>query len=103
MKWARATFFTVGSLALGLAVAAAQRARGGDTMEVKLCDNKTTVTIAADAPRTTENGEKVAQALMDQWLRANPGSNWIEEERSKHSIVEPADNSKLVGMGQGTT
>jgi hypothetical protein len=103
MRWARATFFIAGSVALGVAAVAAQRVLGGDTMEVKLCDNTTTVTIAADAPRTKENGAQVAQALMDQWLRANPGTNWIEEERSKHSILEPADNSKLVGVGQGTT
>lgn len=103
MQWARVTLVIAGSAVLGVGAVVSQRALGGDTMEVKLCDNQTTTTIAADAPRTKENGAQIAQTLMDQWLRANPGSNWIAEERAKHQILEPADNSKLVGVGQGTT
>jgi cytochrome c553 len=71
-------------------------------IDVKLCDNQTTTSVPANQPKTRENGEKIAQALMDQWKRANPDAKaWIEEERSKHAIVDPADNSALVGRAQG--
>ena len=74
----------------------------GQNIEVKLCDNQTTTSVPADQPATRENGEKIAKALMDQWMRANPDAKaWMEEERTKHTIVEPADNSGLVGRGQG--
>ena len=91
--------------AVVIAVLAGQhRAGAGENVEVKLCDNHTTTTVPGDQPVTRENGEKIAKALMDQWLRANPDSKaWMEEERSKHSIVYPADNSGLVGRGQGAT
>jgi len=72
------------------------RAAAGDDIEVKLCDNQTTTTVPADQPVTHENGEKIAKALMDQWKRAHPDSKaWVEEERAKHTIVDPADNSAL--------
>lgn len=73
-------------------------------VEVKLCDNHTTTTVPAGQPVTRENGEKIAKALMAQWSRNNPDAQaWVEEERAKHMIVEPADNSSLVGRGQGAT
>lgn len=86
-------------------VAVSQYRAGADEgVEVKLCDNHTTTTVPAGQPATHENGEKIAKALMDQWKRANPNAKaWIEEERAKHTIVEPADNSGLVGSGQGAT
>jgi cytochrome c553 len=78
------------------------RATAQQNVEVKLCDNQTTTTVPANQPATRENGEKIAEALMDQWKRANPDAKaWMEEERSKHTIVDPADNSGLVGRGQG--
>ena len=78
------------------------RAAAGDDIEVKLCDNQTTTTVPADQPVTHENGEKIAKALMDQWKRAHPDSKaWVEEERAKHTIADPADNSALIGRGQG--
>jgi len=46
-------------------------------------------------------GEEAARALMAQWRRANPDRNWIEREQETHTIVEPADNSDLVGNAQG--
>jgi hypothetical protein len=99
----RVSFCLVALAGLVLAGVAKQRASGGDEMEVKLCDNKTTVAVAADAPRTRENGAQIAQTLMDQWLRANPGTSWVQEERERHKVMEPSDNSHLVGMGQGAT
>jgi cytochrome c len=92
------------AVALALAVVALQpRAQGGEQIEVKLCDNKTTTTVAADAPKTRETGQAVASSLMAQWREANPNSNWVEEEKATHAVVEPADNSALVGQGQGAT
>jgi thiosulfate dehydrogenase len=75
------------------------------TKEVLLCDNKTKVAIAADTPRTPQNGQRVAQALMAQWKNKNPAvaKDWMAEENEKHEVVPPADNSKLIGSGQGST
>jgi thiosulfate dehydrogenase len=97
----------ISSLATALTVAVLlgqHRAAAGDDVEVKLCDNQTTTTVPANQPATRENGEKIAKALMDQWKRSNPDAKaWVEEERAKHTIIDPADNSGLVGRGQGAT
>ena len=75
----------------------------GGQMEVKLCDDHTTTTVPADQPKTRENGEKIASALMAQWLEKNPDTGWVKEELEKHELKPPADNSGLVGRGQGAT
>jgi len=95
---------TLATAIIGAVLASQHRAAAGDDIVVKLCDNQTTTTVPADQPVTRENGEKIAKALMDQWKRAHPDSKaWIEEERTKHTIVDPADNSALIGRGQGAT
>ena len=76
-------------------------APGGKT--VKLCDNKTTVQVANDAPKTRAEGQKISDALMAQWKATNPDSKWVQEEVEAHQVVTPADNSKLVGTGQSST
>ncbi len=73
----------------------------GDGTTVELCDGETTVQLAANTPATPEEGRKIADKLMEQWRRKNPGTDWIAEEQSKHKIVPPADNSKLIGDNQG--
>jgi thiosulfate dehydrogenase len=73
------------------------------TKTVKLCDNKTTVQVPNDAPKTRAEGQKISDALMAQWKEANPGSNWVQAEVEAHQIVTPADNSKLIGTGQSST
>jgi thiosulfate dehydrogenase len=70
---------------------------------VKLCDNKTTVEVPNDAPKTRAEGQKISDALMAQWKEANPKSNWEQAEIEAHQVVPPADNSKLVGTGQSAT
>jgi hypothetical protein len=70
---------------------------------VKLCDNKTTVQVPNDAPKTRAEGQKIADALMAQWKTTNPNNRWIQEEVEAHQIVPPADNSNLVGTGQSST
>jgi thiosulfate dehydrogenase len=70
---------------------------------VKLCDNKTTVQVSNDAPKTRAEGQKISDALMAQWKATNPNNNWVKDEVEAHQIVVPADNSKLVGTGQSST
>jgi hypothetical protein len=70
---------------------------------VKLCDNKTTVRVASDAPKTRAEGQKISDALMAQWKATNPDNNWVQAEVEAHQVVTPADNSKLVGTGQSST
>jgi hypothetical protein len=70
---------------------------------VKLCDNKTTVKVANDAPKTRAEGQKVSDALMAQWKATNPNNNWVQGEVEAHQVVAPADNAKLVGTGQSST
>lgn len=97
-------FAVTGAVALALAAVTLQhRADGADEIEVKLCDNQTTTKIAADAPRTRETGQAVADALMAQWRRDHPDSDWVQQEKETHAVVEPADNSALIGQGQGAT
>ncbi|HWY24734.1 MAG TPA: hypothetical protein VNX47_07435 [Nevskia sp.] len=71
--------------------------------EVKLCDNKTTVKVSNDTPKTPAEGKKIADALMAQWKTKNPGKDWVAEEVEAHQVVPPEDNSKLVGTGQSST
>lgn len=71
--------------------------------EVLLCDGETTVKIDASKPKTRENGQAVASALMEQWLEKNPDANWEAAERERHTLEPSADNSGLVGRGQGHT
>jgi len=69
---------------------------------VKLCDNKTTVQIPNDTPKTRADGQKISDALMAQWKASNPNTNWVQGEVEAHQVVIPADNSKLIGTGQST-
>jgi thiosulfate dehydrogenase len=73
------------------------------TKTVKLCDNKTTVQVANDAPKTREEGQKISDELMAQWKETNPNSTWEQGEIEAHQVVAPEDNSPLVGTGQSST
>jgi thiosulfate dehydrogenase len=69
--------------------------------------------VAAQEPAGTpqakadEAGKKTGQALadahMDQWKRKNPDrvADWMAEEKERHAIQPPADNSDLLKGGQG--
>jgi thiosulfate dehydrogenase len=70
---------------------------------VKLCDNKTTVQVSNDAPKTHAEGQKISDALMAQWKATNPNNDWVKDEVEAHQVVVPADNSKLIGTGQSST
>ena len=70
---------------------------------VKLCDNKTTVQVPNDAPKTRAEGQRISDSLMAQWKATNPDTHWVQGEVEAHQVVTPADNSKLVGTGQSST
>ena len=66
----------------------AGRLPGGDAaIEVKLCDDETTVQIAADTPKTRAEGQKIADALMSQWQQKHPDQDWIAREQKHPSPV----------------
>jgi hypothetical protein len=67
-------------------------------IDVLLCDGQTRTTVPAGTPGTT-----IAGALMDEWMRKNPNSNWEAEERERHTLQGAADNSELVGRINGQT
>jgi thiosulfate dehydrogenase len=48
-------------------------------------------------------GQAVADSHMDQWKRKNPDlvADWVAEEKERHAILPPADNSHLLKDGQG--
>jgi thiosulfate dehydrogenase len=80
---------------------AAAPASGSKT--VKLCDNKTTVQVSNDLPKTRAEGQKISDSLMAQWKASNPNNGWMQEEIEAHQITVPADNTKLIGTGQSST
>jgi thiosulfate dehydrogenase len=69
-----------------------------ENVEVLLCDGQTKTVVPTGTPGTT-----IAGALMDEWLRKNPNSNWEAEERERHTLQPAADNSALVGRVNGQT
>lgn len=45
-------------------------------------------------------GQAIANELMEQWKRANSNRDWVAEEKERHKIKLPADNSSLLRGGQ---
>ena len=70
----------------------------GPGMEVLLCDGQTKTVVPPGTAGTT-----IAGALMTEWLRKNPNSNWEAEERERHTLESSADNGDLVGRVNGQT
>src|SRR5262249_4665536 len=96
---------TIAALVLGGVLGARWLGRANaqpDTTVVTLCDNKTTTTTPA-GPKTRAEGQAIADALMSQWRQNNPDRDWVKDELEKHELVKPADNSALIGRGQGQT
>jgi len=73
-----------------------KRTEGAGTVDVTTCDGETKATVAADA-----RGQELADALMDQWRRAHPDRDWVEEEKERHELKPQADNSALLDGDQG--
>lgn len=71
-------------------------------MEVKLCDDHTTVQVA-EGPKTKAEGAAIAAELMRQWYESNPDSNWLEMERKAHALKPAATNEALIATEGGNT
>jgi cytochrome c553 len=104
MRRLRPLILLGGALALTVLLGASRpSAPASGDLEVRLCDNETTTTVAKDAARSKEYGLQIAQALMSQWKHKHPQRDWVEKEQEKHMIVPPADNRGLIGKSQGHT
>ncbi len=76
----------------------AKRGPSETGVEVLLCDGETKVTVPEGTSGTT-----IAGALMGEYFRKNPNSNWAEDERKAHTLEPSADNSHLIGNVNGQT
>jgi hypothetical protein len=77
--------------------APAKTASQGDkeTVAVGACDGGNAVEVS-----TGVTGQPLADSLMDQWKRNHPEAKWVAEEKEKHTLKPPADNSDLLRGGQ---
>ena len=77
--------------------AAAKTAAKGDAETVKIgaCDGGD----AVEVPKAL-TGQPLADNLMDQWKRNHPGEKWVAEEKERHALKPPADNSDLLKGAQ---
>lgn len=94
-----------GASVLGVVAAAAAQDAGADDefVEVLLCDDETATTVKKEEDMSRAQGQQVADALMSQWKSMNPDADWVEKETEAHQVLEPHDNSDVVGKGQGST
>jgi len=67
----------------------------GDEVEVTTCDGAGKAMVARDAA-----GHELADALMAQWKRDHPEADWVAQEKERHELKPPADNSALLEGGQ---
>ncbi len=51
----------------------------------------------------TEKEQGIEDAAMAQWKGRGEDPAWMAEELAKHKVSTPADNSALIGKGQGAT
>jgi cytochrome c len=66
-----------------------------DKVKFTICDGRTKAKVAKDA-----KGQALADVLMAQWKRENPNRNWVAEEKERHELKPPADNSSLLKGNQ---
>ncbi|MGQ9590752.1 MAG: c-type cytochrome [Planctomycetota bacterium] len=98
-----AQLLILAALAGGAACAAfasgcsARRTNGG-CEAVTTCDGGGRAIVPEGA-----RGQPLADALLDQWRRDHPDRDWIEEEKERHELKPPADNSHLLRGDQGTS
>lgn len=60
-------------------------------VEVTTCDGTGKAMVAEDA-----TGMELADSLMAQWKRDHPDADWVAEEKERHELKPPADNSALL-------
>ncbi len=76
--------------------AAAPAAEGGETVAIGACDGSP----AVEVPKSL-TGQPLADSLMDQWQRDHPEANWVAEQKERHALIPPADNSERLKGDQG--
>jgi thiosulfate dehydrogenase len=76
----------------GVVAPAPSASAAAGSINVLLCDGKTSVNVPEGTPGTT-----IAGALMQQWMQRNPDASWEAEERERHTLKPAADNLDLVG------
>ena len=93
----RKLFVGVGCAACAAALWTAYTATQAAAQEAK----DTTQTKSDKSDRAA--GQAIAETHMDQWKRKNPHrvDSWVAEEKERHAIQPPADNSDLLKGGQG--
>lgn len=62
-----------------------------EDVEVTTCDGSGKAMVEKDA-----TGQELADALMAQWKRDHPDADWVEQEKERHELKPPADNSALL-------
>ena len=68
----------------------------GEEVALTNCDGSTVAMVPANA-----TGQGLADALLDQWKREHPDRDWVAEEKERHELKPPADNSALLKGDQG--
>lgn len=68
----------------------------GATQQVGACGGGEPITVPKGLV-----GKALADNLLDQWKRQHPEANWVAEEKEKHALKPPADNSDLLKGAQG--
>ena len=63
--------------------------------EMTTCDGQSKAKVAQNM-----TGQALADALMDQWTRDHPDRDWMAEEKERHELKPPADNSSVLKGGQ---
>jgi thiosulfate dehydrogenase len=63
--------------------------------KITTCDGQGKVKVTQDM-----TGQARADALMAQWTRDHPDRDWMAEEKERHELKPPADNSSLLQGGQ---
>jgi cytochrome c len=78
------------------AVAAQAPAKAAEeTVKIGACDGGQ----AVEVPKSL-TGQALADSLMDQWKRNHPEAHWVTEEKQRHALKPPADNSALLKGAQ---
>ncbi len=67
-----------------------------ETVKIGACDGGE----AVEVPKSL-TGQALADSLLDQWKRTHPEAHWVQEEKQRHALKPPADNSALLTGEQG--
>jgi hypothetical protein len=89
--------FQVGLLLLVIACVSMATILAGcsENVELTTCDGTGKAMVDKNA-----TGQALADGLMDQWKRDHPDRDWVTEEKERHELKPPADNTALLEGGQ---